>query len=157
MDPHQGRVHINGQFADEMPPALWRRQVALLPAESAWWFDTVGPHFETNPERLLGLLGFDSDVLAWEIRRLSSGERQRLALVRLLELEPRALLLDEPTANLDAHNISRVEAVLSEYRTLHQPAIIWVSHDLDQLYRNCDRLYAIEGAKLRARAKKMHF
>jgi ABC-type iron transport system FetAB ATPase subunit len=108
----------------------------------------VGPHFETDPQQWLDLLGFDRSVLSWEVRRLSSGERQRLALVRLLELTPRGLLLDEPTANLDAGNIERVEAVIGQYRNHHHPSVLWVSHDLNQLRRNCDRIYTIEDSLL---------
>lgn len=148
MDPHPGQVRLDGTAADEMAPEQWRRRVGLLPAESAWWHDTVGPHFETDPRQWLEMLGFDDSVLAWDIRRLSSGERQRLALVRMLELMPKALLLDEPTANLDRRNIARVEAVIDTYRQRHRPAVVWVSHDLDQLQRNCDRLYAIQGPRI---------
>lgn len=148
MDPHGGQVRLNGLSADQTSPELWRRQVGLLPAESAWWHDIVGPHFETDPQQWLDLLGFDRSVLSWDIRRLSSGERQRLALVRLLELTPRVLLLDEPTANLDARNIERVEAVIGQYRNSHHPSVLWVSHDLNQLRRNCDQIYAIEGSRL---------
>ena len=150
MDPHGGQVWVNGRAAHDTPPEQWRRHVGLLPAESAWWHDTVGPHFDTDPQHWLERLGFDHDVLSWDIQRLSSGERQRLALVRLLELAPQVLLLDEPTANLDASNIARVEAILSEYRQQHHPAILWVSHDHAQLHRNCDRLFAIEGQRLSA-------
>jgi ABC-type iron transport system FetAB ATPase subunit len=148
MDPHEGQVRLNGLSADQTSPELWRRQVGLLPAESAWWHDIVGPHFESDPRQWLDLLGFDRSVLSWEVRRLSSGERQRLALVRLLELMPRVLLLDEPTANLDARNIERVEAVIGQYRNRHHPSVLWVSHDLNQLRRNCDQIYAIEDSRL---------
>ncbi len=149
MDPHDGQVRLNDLSADQTPPEMWRRQVGLLPSESAWWHDTVGPHFDSDPQQWLDLLGFDRSVLSWDIRRLSSGERQRLALVRLLELMPRVLLLDEPTANLDAGNIERVEAAIGEYRKRHQPSVLWVSHDLAQLRRNCDRLFIIDGSRLK--------
>jgi ABC-type iron transport system FetAB ATPase subunit len=148
MDPHGGQVRLDGLSADQTAPEQWRRQVGLLPAESAWWHDTVGPHFDTDPQQWLNLLGFDRSVMSWQVGRLSSGERQRLALVRLLELMPRVLLLDEPTANLDASNIERVEAAISHYRSYHHPSVLWVSHDLDQLRRNCDRLFMIEGSRL---------
>lgn len=148
IDPHKGQVRLNGLAADQTAPELWRRQVGLLPSESAWWHDIVGPHFETDPQQWLDLLGFDRSVLAWDVRRLSSGERQRLALVRLLELMPRVLLLDEPTANLDARNIERVETAIGRYRNHHHPSVLWVSHDLNQLRRNCDQIYAIEGSQL---------
>lgn len=148
MDPHGGQVRLNGLSADQTSPELWRRQVGLLPAESAWWHDIVGPHFETDPQQWLDRLGFDRSVLSWEVRRLSSGERQRLALVRLLELMPRVLLLDEPTANLDARNIERVEAVIGQYRNHHNPSVLWVSHDLNQLRRCSDQIYVIEDSRL---------
>jgi ABC-type iron transport system FetAB ATPase subunit len=148
MDPHGGQVRLNGLSADQTSPELWRRQVGLLPVESAWWHDIVGPHFETDPQQWLDMLGFDRSVLSWEVRRLSSGERQRLALVRLLELMPRVLLLDEPTANLDTRNIERVEAVIGRYVNHHHPSVLWVSHDLNQLRRNCHQIYTIEDSRL---------
>ncbi len=149
LDPHQGRMWLAGVPAEEMPPFQWRRKVGLLPSESAWWHDFVGPHFEHAPDQWLESLGFDRKVLDWSVTRLSSGERQRLALLRLLVLQPQVLLLDEPTANLDTRNISGVETVLAEYRRVNQPVMIWVSHDLVQLARNCDPVYVIDGDRLR--------
>ena len=148
LDPHGGQLRLGGVAADEMPPPLWRRQVALLPAETAWWHDMVGPHFNAVSEPWLAALGFGRDVLDWHISRLSSGERQRLGMLRLLMLEPRVLLLDEPTANLDDRNTRRVEALLTQYRRTHQPMLMWVSHDRHQLQRNCSVLYAIQSSRL---------
>ncbi len=148
LDPHPGGVWLDGVAAGEMAPNLWRRRVALLPAESAWWHDTVGPHLPGVRERWLARLGFTHDVLEWEIARLSSGERQRLGLVRVLALEPRVLLLDEPTANLDAANTRRVEDLLQEYRRDHGAMVVWVGHEQAQLARNCSRIYAIRNGRL---------
>ncbi len=64
----------------------------------------------------LDKLGFAPDVLGWSVARLSTGERQRLALVRLLAQTPEVLLLDEATANLDPSNGARVESVVETYR-----------------------------------------
>lgn len=65
----------------------------------------------------------------------STGERQRFALLRLLENKPRVLLLDEPTAALDEKNTLAVETLLLNYLKNHQAAAIWVSHDPEQLQR----------------------
>ena len=148
LEPHRGRIWLDGTAADQVPAPQWRRQVGLLPAESAWWFDTVGPHFFETPGRWLQQLGFDDQVMQWEISRLSSGERQRLSLLRLLINRPRALLLDEPTANLDQTSMARVEALLADYRQSSQAITIWVSHDLNQLARLCHPVLVIDGRRL---------
>jgi ABC-type iron transport system FetAB ATPase subunit len=148
LDMHDGRMWLDDRAADQIPAHQWRSLVGYLPAESAWWFDTVGEHLEQPSSELLVKLGFDTDVLQWEIRRLSSGERQRLGLLRLLVNRPRVLLLDEPTANLDKENSLRVEALLDQYRKKEEAVMVWVSHDAEQLQRWCDPVYTIEGRHL---------
>jgi ABC-type iron transport system FetAB ATPase subunit len=148
LDPHAGGLFLDGVAAEQIPAPQWRRRVGLLPAESAWWHDTVGPHFKTSPQPWLGELGFDADVMDWQVSRLSSGERQRLALLRLLVQNPRVLLLDEPTANLDRRNSRCVESLLSRYRRQNAVMMVWVSHDPEQLRRNCAPVFTIAGSRL---------
>jgi ABC-type iron transport system FetAB ATPase subunit len=139
LDPHEGEVSLNGESCNTMRAPLWRRRVGLLPAESAWWQDTVGPHFADGEPELLRELGFPPEVLGWQVRRLSTGERQRLALARLLANEPEVLLLDEPTASLDPENVKRVEDLIARYRRQHRAAVVWVSHDPEQIARVAGR------------------
>ncbi|MEA3277895.1 MAG: ATP-binding cassette domain-containing protein [Pseudomonadota bacterium] len=90
------------------------------------------------PSDLLTLfewLGFGREVLDWSVARLSTGERQRLALARLLANGPEALLLDEATANLDPPNRERAEAIIENYRSERRAPVLWVSHDPDQRRR----------------------
>ena len=129
----------------------WRRSAGLLPAESQWWWDRVGPHFPAVDPEGLADLGFDEDVLGWEVSRLSTGERQRLALLRLLAHQPRALLLDEPTAALDPANVGQVEAVIAGYRRKEEAPVLWVSHDPTQAARVADRRFELAGGRLEAR------
>ncbi len=156
LDPHKGGMSLEGVGADQFQAPQWRRLVGLLPAESSWWHDTVGSHFSAVPEAWLMDLGFDTIVMDWKISRLSSGERQRLALLRLLAGQPKVLLLDEPTANLDRLNIQRVETLLGSCRQSRQLMIIWVSHDLEQLQRNCDPIYVVEDNRLRRFTRPAH-
>jgi ABC-type iron transport system FetAB ATPase subunit len=135
LDPNQGEVWLDGSARSRMPAPLWRRRVGLLPAESHWWGDRVGDHFVGDSEDLLERLGFGPDVLGWSVGRLSTGERQRLALARLLALSPQALLLDEATANLDPPNRERAEGVIEDYRGERAAAVLWVSHDQGQRER----------------------
>jgi ABC-type iron transport system FetAB ATPase subunit len=84
---------------------------------------------------LLAQLGFEPDALDWDVLRLSTGERQRLALARLLANRPEVLLLDEATANLDPANRERAERLIDAYRRNHHAAVLWASHDADQRER----------------------
>jgi ABC-type iron transport system FetAB ATPase subunit len=151
LDPHQGEAQAGPLIQSATPPPTWRRQVALLPAESHWWGERVADHFPDAPEQALPWLqrlALPAEALRWEVARLSSGERQRLALARLLGLNPQVLLLDEPTANLDAENIQRVEALIADYRRQQQAAVLWVSHDPAQRRRVADRGYRIQDQRL---------
>ncbi len=157
LDPHEGEAWLDGTACSALPAPAWRRRVALLPAESFWWYDRVGDHFDRAPpsgngrgvggpttqandvgqatQALLGRLGFTPEVLDWTVSRLSTGERQRLALARLLALQPQVLLLDEATANLDPPNRDRVEDLIQDYRRDQGAPVLWVSHDPDQRRR----------------------
>jgi len=177
LDPAEGNVRLDGEDRAEIFAPLWRRKVGWLPAESSWWFDVVGDHFKGqnfpmlgtvdatpssrfpnlgNSERdegvasTLGRLGFEKDVLGWRVERLSTGEKQRLALFRLLLNEPQVLLLDEPTAALDHTNVHVAEEVISEYRRAAGAAVLWVSHDPEQIARAADRHLQFSGSGLEA-------
>ena len=148
LDEHQGQLSLDNLSCQAIPANDWRRQVALLPAESQWWFDTVGEHFTEMDEQLLKKLGFPEDVKSWSIRRMSSGEKQRLALLRVLQNHPRVLLLDEPTANLDKRNTAIFEQVVADYLEQNQACAFWVSHDHRQLERVADIQYELKNGQL---------
>lgn len=150
LDPHEGMALLKGDPSTALTPQQWRRQVGMLAAESAWWEERVGAHFQGNVDKaLMTSLGFTDEVLEWELARCSTGEKQRLALLRLLNNSPRVLLLDEPTASLDPANVARVEQVLLDYIQLNQAAAIWVSHDPKQIQRVASRHMRIQGNEIR--------
>ncbi len=149
LDPHRGEVLLDEQPQSGIPASQWRRQVAYVPAESHWWSDRVGDHFPSDAKCDFKAVGFGPQVLDWQVDRLSSGERQRLALVRALSGHPRVLLLDEPTANLDPENRGRVERVIADYQQRHQASALWVTHDAEQRNRVAQRHFEIHDGGIR--------
>ncbi len=148
LDLNEGQVSLDGVSREQLTPMAWRRQVGYLPAESRWWGATVGEHFERVETEQLRQLGFDAAVCDWRVERLSSGERQRLALARLLANRPRVLLLDEPTANLDPVNIRTVEQLVEAYLVEQQAACLWVTHAQEQIARIADRVLRLDAGGL---------
>ncbi|MCU7920605.1 MAG: ABC transporter ATP-binding protein [Candidatus Thiodiazotropha sp. (ex Epidulcina cf. delphinae)] len=149
LDPHQGEAWLDEREKQTFSGPEWRHHVGLLLAESAWWSERVGDHFNTIDQDLLTDLDLPVESTAWEISRLSSGERQRLALIRLLTNRPQVLLLDEPTANLDASNIGKVEQLIESWRKKHQTAVLWITHDTAQQKRIGEHHRQIESGQLR--------
>ena len=149
LEPHEGAVYLDDTEQASVPAHDWRRKVIMVPADSQWWFDEVGAHFpETCRDRVPDALGFSPEVMHWTVSRLSSGERQRLALWRALAQEPEALLLDEPTANLDHDMSLAVENwLLGEIRERQMP-VLWVAHDRAQIQRVANRHLHIAGSTL---------
>ena len=144
LDPNEGTVKLDGTLREAMPAPAWRRQVTYLAAEPGWWSDTVQEHFTAWDDAmpLVTRLGLPDDCGPWPIQRLSTGERQRLGLVRALMLHSRVLLLDEPTSALDSASAAAVESLIAE-RASSGTSVVWSTHDNAQARRVASRIFAM--------------
>lgn len=157
LDPvDTGTIRWRGaEVADSDVPA-YRRSVAYLAQSPALVEGTVETNLKlpfslaahrrqsydgTRCLDLLRQLGRDGTFMAQPVETLSGGERQITALVRLLQLEPDVLLLDEPTAALDPVTTSLAERLIREWVEVDASgrAYAWVSHDAQQARTVSDR------------------
>ncbi len=150
LDEASGTVTLDGADRNSMTAPFWRRQVMYLPAVSGWWRSQVSQHFDDWAEAVpqVEALRLPPDCGDWPIARLSTGEQQRLALVRAMCRRPRVLLLDEPTSALDASDTEAVEHYIGKF-LYDGGAAVWVSHDAAQRQRISNRTMTIDRGVLR--------
>jgi sulfonate transport system ATP-binding protein len=101
-------------------------------------------------ERSLGALaevGLAGHTRAWPVT-LSGGEAQRAALARALVREPQLMLLDEPFGALDALTRTRMHALLQDLCARHRPAVLLVTHDVDEAVLLADRALVLCDGKI---------
>jgi putative ABC transport system ATP-binding protein len=162
--PDRGRVIVNGRDLADMS----RREAdnyrlrelgiidqtdALFPGDRAirnaclkLWL-TNRRNAEAVVEPLLVRLGL-GDRLDHTTERLSMGERQRLSIARALALDPKLVLADEPTANLDSRRTSEVLGLLRELCTEHGTVMLLATHD-EKAAAFADRAYELDEGQLR--------
>ncbi|MGR3434510.1 MAG: ABC transporter ATP-binding protein [Shimia sp.] len=137
LEPSEGRIDLAGTTPATKTAPEWRRRVRYVPAEPAWWGESLAAHGVVAPG-----LGLPQDRMTAPIAELSTGERQRGALLRAALGAPEVLLLDEPTSALDPVASGLVEdwiAGLTEGGAI----VILVSHDAEQLARCADAVLEI--------------
>jgi putative ABC transport system ATP-binding protein len=138
LDPNQGEVFLDGVERRSLPAHEWRRKVVYNAAEPGWWHEAVADHFDAvamNFARATApRLALAAALLDAQVTQLSTGERQRTALLRGLALRSPVLLLDEPTGALDEASTTLVEDVLRE-RLAAGVTIAMVTHSAAQAGR----------------------
>jgi putative ABC transport system ATP-binding protein len=153
LDPHEGEVFLGEVSRASMPATQWRRLVVYVAAQAGWWADNVLEHFPpgrlAQSRALARRLGLTEDLFAAAVARLSTGEKQRLALVRALVIEPPVFLLDEPTAALDGRSVELMEGLIKECMA-SGTAIVLVTHDPEQAQRLGTSRYCMAAGKLEA-------
>lgn len=166
LDPlDEGEVRLLCEAPEPEAIPAFRRRVVYLHQRPALFEGSVEDNlrrpFELavhrgrrfDRERIAGWLrelGRDEGFLAGSYRDLSGGEAQITGLLRVLQLDPTVLLLDEPTAALDPETTRRAEGLLRRWleESVEERAWIWVSHDREQARRTASRTLTLEGGSL---------
>jgi sulfonate transport system ATP-binding protein len=97
----------------------------------------------------LAEVGLAGRERAWPYQ-LSGGEQQRAALARSLVREPQLLLADEPFGALDALTRIKMHALLRKLCELHKPAVLLVTHDVDEAITLADRVIVLDAGVVRS-------
>ena len=92
------------------------------------------------------LVGLSSAVLEKSPFELSGGQKRRVALAGVLAMEPEVLVLDEPTAGLDPAGRENLMANIRDYHVNHGGTVILVSHSMDEIARNAQRILVLKSA-----------
>ncbi len=100
-------------------------------------------------DELFSMFNIPVGYLNKEVKILSGGEKQRIALIRALLFKPEILLLDEATSALDMENTASVQDVIASLNK-EGVTILWVTHSPEQSRRYANRLMTIEEGKLKS-------
>ncbi|PZG41128.1 sulfonate ABC transporter ATP-binding protein [Spongiactinospora gelatinilytica] len=122
----------------------------LLPWSQVWRNITLGltgPDLRGQALRALTEVGLAARADAWPTT-LSGGESQRVALARALVRTPELLLLDEPFGALDALTRLKAQALVARLWSRHRPAVLLVTHDVEEALLLADRALLLAGGKI---------
>jgi len=166
--PTKGKILFNGKELTQLPreqPASFQRKIQMLVQDPegalnpskrvAKLLDEVchlaGMDEATRRERtgdIIETVGLSPEVLHRYPRQLSGGQNQRVALARVLLLEPQIIVLDEPTSSLDVSMQAQVLNVLKHLHKTKNLAYLFISHDHDVIHFMCDRIGLLKEGRL---------
>lgn len=159
--PTEGKIIYKNKSIMEHNPMELRKNIAYCFQTPYIFGDTVMDNISfpysirgskvdlQRVEELFLLFNLDKEYLTKDIKNLSGGEKQRIALIRTLLFKPEILLLDEVTSALDTGNTLIVENVI---KSLNQDGttIIWITHNPEQSKRTANKILTIEYGEIKS-------
>ncbi|MBC5746585.1 energy-coupling factor transporter ATPase [Dysosmobacter sp. NSJ-60] len=120
------------------------KDVAFGPSNQGKTGDELD-HCVREAARLVGIRDDQMDKSPFE---LSGGQKRRVALAGVLAMEPEVLILDEPTAGLDPAGRENLMANIRDYHRNKGSTVVLVSHSMDEIARNVDRILVLKNAHI---------
>ncbi len=166
IEPQQGEIHLKGRALREMSRREIAQQVAMLPQEVTFYFNFTSLEIVLQGRApFLGGLRLEGemdvkiarDTMAktgtmsfadLSITELSEGEKQRVLVARALTQQPRLLLLDEPTANLDLGYQVEIMDLVRALSRQAGVAVVMASHDINLAAEYCHRLLLLKEGRV---------
>jgi D-methionine transport system ATP-binding protein len=161
-EPTSGKIYFENQDYSQIPVLQLRSSIVLVPQESRLLGMTVKDAL-SYPLVLRGLpkaeihhrvsqwveqLQIPDDWLGRTEVQLSVGQRQLVAIARALVIQPKVLLLDEPTSTLDVGYSERLLQILSQLTQTQNTTVLLVSHQLDIIAGFCDNVIHLSQGRL---------
>ena len=156
----QGEIFYKGKNIESYDPVALRREVVMLPQDPEIFKGTIRDNFKITEEiadngisknlnykELLEKVSL-SQNLGDNAENLSGGEKQRLALARVMLLEPEVLLLDEPSSSLDKKTEEKIIQMVVDYVRENKRTLIMVTHSPEIAEKFADRIINIEAGRI---------
>ena len=145
LQPTSGRILLEGKdiWADPKKIRDVRFKVGLVfqYPEYQLFEETVYKDIAFGPKNM----GLDADKSPFE---LSGGQKRRVAIAGVIAMEPKVLVLDEPTAGLDPQGRDTILAQIQAYHRAKGAAVVLVSHSMEEIARNVDRIVVLSDGKV---------
>lgn len=165
LKPTDGKILLDGQDIWEKPKEIRkvRFEVGLvfqypeyqLFEETVYKDIAFGPgnmglskeEIDRRVHQAAAFAGVSEEMLEKSPFELSGGQKRRVAIAGVIAMEPKVLILDEPTAGLDPRGREDILAQLRDYHSRKGNTVILVSHSMEEIARNVDRIVVMSHAR----------
>lgn len=161
ISPTNGNITYKGKNVTEYNPTELRKSIAYCFQMPHLFGDTVMDNIrfpfsirnvkldQNRINELFSLFNMTTDFLNKDVKNLSGGEKQRIALIRSLLFKPEVLLLDEITSALDVDNTKIVENVIVSLNK-EGITVLWITHSPEQSRKYANKLLTIEAGEIKS-------
>lgn len=159
LSPTSGKIYYRGTDLQKIDPVEYRKEVSYFFQNASLFDETVQENLSfparireegfdrERAKKLLERVQIPETYLSKEVKELSGGEKQRVALVRNLMYQPKVLLLDEVTSSLDQENRAIVLDLVRDMMKDQQTTVLAVTHNQEEIDQ-ASRLITIKGGKM---------